>query len=810
MLRIDPAQRGIKEERAGPAAHYGVPGEPCPHAVSREIRNHLALCRKTGRATANSINNVFFCHIFTFSSYLCADMMDTTMNSAASCGDAELVSASLEGDREAYGRIVTRYQSLVCSLAYSATGSVTQSEDLAQETFLEAWKNLAGLREPQKLRSWLCGIARNRIHQAVRIERREPSHQAEPLENLALAPCPEPLPPEQAISREEAELLWRTLEQLPETYRLPLVLFYREHQSVEMVARNLDLSEEAARQRLSRARKLLQGEVQAFVETALSRTSPGKAFTLGVIAALPLVATSAKAASGVAVAKGAAAAKSLFLLPLLSGLASMLGSVALSWKFAADDAQTPVERKFLRRVGRGQVLLLLALLALSAIPILLSLSGRIGIVWLPVALFALVILAMVINSVFLLPWMVGRQIQIRMEEGGWPPVPTDLQKGTEHTVALRKACKQSLPMLVMLAPCVFFLPWKKNWLGCAAYIGVPTLFTLWHTRRLYRQYRGQSRPSSLSKEMFAKRPLLVGAAGVFLIVLFCIVLSNLGVRYLVWLNTGTLPNLPLASTPTRHLLLGLFVAAVVFALVAVASRTLPLALAGVSNKLKLPFLDQILAIAKGPSAFIEDTYKPLFEQLTLDPERVRKLKALLLKRAKLGAQAGMPLMNPRLDPEKRAALLRDIQADKGDCTARIRELLGEGFAVFQEFEKGVMDRTLLDQFTRKTNHTAQALKEAQRIRLLEARLRARRRFPWTSDLARQNLDTPLSEAFTQSSLESYIREQSEFDRQFLEQATHFLSPEQLALFEKLQTQQRKSQTNLFKMGIKLFGNTASC
>ena len=733
--------------------------------------------------------------------------MDTTMKPVASDGDAELVSASLEGDREAYARIVMRYQSLVCSLAYSATGSVTQSEDLAQETFLEAWKNLASLREPQKLRFWLCGIARNRIHLVVRSERREPSHQAEPLESLAQAPCPEPLPPERAISREEAELLWRTLEQLPETYRLPLVLFYREHQSVELVARNLDLSEEAARQRLSRARKLLQEEVQAFVETALSRTSPGKAFTLGVIAALPLAATSAKAASGVALAKGAAGAKGFFLLPLVSGLASMLGSVALSWKFAADEAQTPGERRFLRRVGRGQVLLLLVLLVLSTVPIGLSLSGGIGLVWLPAALFALVVLALVINRVFLLPWMVRRQIQIRMEEGGWPPGPADVQKGTEHSVALRKACKQSLPMLVMLVPCVFFLPWKKNWLGCVAYAGVPTLFTLWQARRLYRQFRGQPRPNSLWKTMFAKRPLLVGAAGVFLICLFCIVLSNFGVRYLSWLNTGTMPDLPLLPTPTHHLLLGLLVAAVVFALVAVAARTMPLALAGLGGKLRLPFLDQMVAIAKGPNALIEDTYKPLFEGLNLDPERVAKLKDLLLRRAKIGAQAGMPLMNPRLDPAKRVALLRDLQADKDDCTAGIRELLGEGFAVFQEFEKGIMDRTLLDQLTRKAEHTPQALNEAQRIRLLEARLEARRRFPWTNDLALQNQDTRLSEVFTQSNVESYVGEQSEFDRQFLEQARQLLSPEQLALFEKLQTQQRKSQTNLFRMGIKLFGNS---
>ena len=121
-----------------------------------------------------------------------------------------------------------------------------------------------------------------------------------------------------------------------------------------------------------------------------------------------------------------------------------------------------------------------------------------------------------------------------------------------------------------------------------------------------------------------------------------------------------------------------------------------------------------------------------------------------------------------------------------------------------------MDRMLVEQFARKTNHTAQGLDENQRARLLEARLAARRIFPWTSDLARQDQGARLSEAFTPSSLQSYVQEQSEFDRQFLVQARHILLPEQLALFEKLQTQQRESQINLFRMGIKLFGSTASC
>src|SRR5213594_1965683 len=96
--------------------------------------------------------------------------------------DSELVTRSLAGNRDAFGWIVARYQSLVCSLAYSATGSLSQSEDLAQETCVTAWKILPQLREPTKLRPWLCGIARNLIGKMRRRGGREPIHAAEQLE----------------------------------------------------------------------------------------------------------------------------------------------------------------------------------------------------------------------------------------------------------------------------------------------------------------------------------------------------------------------------------------------------------------------------------------------------------------------------------------------------------------------------------------------------------------------------------------------------------------------------------------------------
>jgi RNA polymerase sigma factor (sigma-70 family) len=273
------------------------------------------------------------------------------MITAAEYSDAELVARTLAGEREAFSRIVSRYQTLICSLAYSRIGHLGQSEDIAQETFITAWRHLRLLRDPAKLRAWLCGIVRNRIHKNLRREGREPSHQAESLEQVQEAPASEALPSEQAVQREEETILWRALERIPDTYREPLILFYREHQSVETVAAELDLSADAVKQRLSRGRKLLHEEVVTFVEGALERTNPGKAFTLTVLATLPLLSTSAKAATLGAVLKGGAMAKSAALGSLFNALLGpLLGFIGpwLQYRVFLAAAQTDQQRKTIR------------------------------------------------------------------------------------------------------------------------------------------------------------------------------------------------------------------------------------------------------------------------------------------------------------------------------------------------------------------------------------------------------------------------------------------------------------------------------
>ena len=53
--------------------------------------------------------------------------------------DTDLVQLCLTGDKNAFEQIVSKYQSLVCAITYNGTGEFSSS-DLAQETFLQAWK----------------------------------------------------------------------------------------------------------------------------------------------------------------------------------------------------------------------------------------------------------------------------------------------------------------------------------------------------------------------------------------------------------------------------------------------------------------------------------------------------------------------------------------------------------------------------------------------------------------------------------------------------------------------------------------------
>ena len=73
--------------------------------------------------------------------------------------EADWVRLGREGDPEALGALVERYQRMVHAVTFRMTGSMADAEDLAQETFLRAFRRLDTFRGEARFSSWLCQIA---------------------------------------------------------------------------------------------------------------------------------------------------------------------------------------------------------------------------------------------------------------------------------------------------------------------------------------------------------------------------------------------------------------------------------------------------------------------------------------------------------------------------------------------------------------------------------------------------------------------------------------------------------------------------
>lgn len=142
--------------------------------------------------------------------------------------DQELLDACLRGQRDAFCHLVSRYQGLLCAQAYAVCGDFGKSEDVAQEAFVSAWRQLRELRDHGKFKSWICGITRNLALRTLERREREKAKPASPAMETSAGDA---TPQDQAISREEEAIVWNALEELPEPYRLALTLYYREEQS---------------------------------------------------------------------------------------------------------------------------------------------------------------------------------------------------------------------------------------------------------------------------------------------------------------------------------------------------------------------------------------------------------------------------------------------------------------------------------------------------------------------------------------------------------------------------------------------------
>ena len=211
-------------------------------------------------------------------------------------GQLELVKKAQAGDREAFVALVEAHQAMVSGVTLSILQDFAASEDAAQVTFVKAWRKLSSLKEPKKLKSWLAVLARNTALEHLRSKKRkkETGVFGEDYEEERLGPD------QISEAKDDLEFVFGHLASLPEKYRTPLVLYYREEQSMAAVGEALGLSQDAVRQRLKRGRDELRSKVESSMARALARTAPTVAFTASVAGAVAALAPgSASAAAGI-------------------------------------------------------------------------------------------------------------------------------------------------------------------------------------------------------------------------------------------------------------------------------------------------------------------------------------------------------------------------------------------------------------------------------------------------------------------------------------------------------------------------------
>ena len=184
--------------------------------------------------------------------------------------DVQLIHKILSGDEQAFSTLVQKYQKSVHALAWRKIGDFHIAEEIAQDAFLQAYKNLATLRNPNQFAGWLYVIANNlckRWHQKQKLSTRS-------LEGTPMTEIENSSYKRYELERREVEAAERRheivkelLETLPESERTVVTLHYLGEMTAQEIGKFLGVSVNTIKSRIRRARERLQAEEHLISET---------------------------------------------------------------------------------------------------------------------------------------------------------------------------------------------------------------------------------------------------------------------------------------------------------------------------------------------------------------------------------------------------------------------------------------------------------------------------------------------------------------------------------------------------------------
>ncbi|HET7099703.1 MAG TPA: sigma-70 family RNA polymerase sigma factor [Terriglobia bacterium] len=164
--------------------------------------------------------------------------------------DGDALARCAAGDRSAFGEIVREHQAMVYSLALHFLRSPSMAEDLAQDVFLELYRNVGRIQSGEHLRFWLRKVT---CHRSIdRVRRREPNGV------LSLDDVPEPAVAAQSRDPLLEARLWKLVATLPDKPRMAVILRYQEEMELREIAEVMEIPINTVKSSIERALELLR------------------------------------------------------------------------------------------------------------------------------------------------------------------------------------------------------------------------------------------------------------------------------------------------------------------------------------------------------------------------------------------------------------------------------------------------------------------------------------------------------------------------------------------------------------------------
>lgn len=175
--------------------------------------------------------------------------------------DEKIIEAILKGDVDRYNLLVERYKSYVYTIAFNILKSPSDAEEVAQDAFVKAYKNLAKFKKDSKFSTWLYRIAFN---SALTAKRKLDRFTNVAFDNQLHSPADFQLSNNETADRRI--FIAQAMEGLMEADRTALTLFYFDDLSLEEICVITEISLSSLKVRLHRARKRFAKQLQLILK----------------------------------------------------------------------------------------------------------------------------------------------------------------------------------------------------------------------------------------------------------------------------------------------------------------------------------------------------------------------------------------------------------------------------------------------------------------------------------------------------------------------------------------------------------------